>query len=228
MGPLILLFWTSGDVCLEFQSQGRSLLYFLTYVILRFTSGLTPADCIEINMAAEPFWSRHLQRCPQVLVKVRGSTHSKWIFQSIHSIVQKGKSSWHTQFYHIPGCFLAIFMPYAQGEFYSIEARPDTELASKSAWARTREDVTLFILSPAYNKWAQLLFCLLSLQCWKVWWQQLTTSDILSRALLVVRGTQSTVAQQFVTEDWIWTYHFVKFVIWYLIFTLPLVIESRL
>ena len=46
MGSLIPLLWTSGDVCLGFQSQGASLACFLTCVILRFTSGATPADCI--------------------------------------------------------------------------------------------------------------------------------------------------------------------------------------
>ena len=41
VGLLIPLFWTSGDVCSGFQSQGGSLACFLTCVILRFTSG----DC---------------------------------------------------------------------------------------------------------------------------------------------------------------------------------------
>ena len=64
MGPLIPLFWTSGDVCPGFQSKGGSLVCFLTCVILRFTSGVTPADCIEVSMAAKPFRSRYLQTCP--------------------------------------------------------------------------------------------------------------------------------------------------------------------
>ena len=54
--PLIPLFWTSGDVCSGFQCQDGSLACFLACVILRFTSGVTPADCIEVSMAAEPFW----------------------------------------------------------------------------------------------------------------------------------------------------------------------------
>ena len=46
MRPLIPLFSTNGDVC---QSQGGSLFAcFLACVILRFTSGATPADCIEV------------------------------------------------------------------------------------------------------------------------------------------------------------------------------------
>ena len=45
-------FWTSGDVC---------------PVILRFISGVTSADYIEVSMAAEPFWSTYLQMCPQAL-----------------------------------------------------------------------------------------------------------------------------------------------------------------
>ena len=36
MGPLIPLFWTSGDICPRFQSLGISLSCFLTCVILRF------------------------------------------------------------------------------------------------------------------------------------------------------------------------------------------------
>ena len=36
---------------------------------LRFTSGVTPADCIEVSMAAEPFQSTYLQTCPQALVE---------------------------------------------------------------------------------------------------------------------------------------------------------------
>ena len=43
VGLLIPMFWTSGDVCSGFQSQAGSLACFLTYVILRFTSGATPA-----------------------------------------------------------------------------------------------------------------------------------------------------------------------------------------
>ena len=47
VGPLIPLFWTSGDVCSGFQSQGRFLacLLFACALFLRFNSGATPADC---------------------------------------------------------------------------------------------------------------------------------------------------------------------------------------
>ena len=44
MRPLIPLFWTSGDVCPGFQSQGGSL----ACVILRFTSGATSADLLSL------------------------------------------------------------------------------------------------------------------------------------------------------------------------------------
>ena len=57
MGPLIPLFWTSGDVWPGFQSQGGSLVCFLTCVI---TFGATPADSIEVSMAAKPFKSTYL------------------------------------------------------------------------------------------------------------------------------------------------------------------------
>ena len=46
---------------------------FLACVILRLTSVVTPADCIEVKMVAEPFWSMYLQTCLQALVEVRGS-----------------------------------------------------------------------------------------------------------------------------------------------------------
>ena len=43
------------------------LACFLACVILRFTSGVTPVDCIEVSMSAEPFRSTYLQRCPQAM-----------------------------------------------------------------------------------------------------------------------------------------------------------------
>ena len=46
---------------------------FLACVILRFTSSVTPTECIQVSMAAKPFWSTYLQTCPQALVEVRGS-----------------------------------------------------------------------------------------------------------------------------------------------------------
>ena len=55
MGSLIPLFWTSGDVCPGFQSQGGSLARFVACVILRFNSGVTPADSIKFGMATKPF-----------------------------------------------------------------------------------------------------------------------------------------------------------------------------
>ena len=64
------LFWTSGDICPGFQSQSGSLVCFLACMILRFTSGVTPADCIEVSMVAEPFEYMHLQTYLQALVEV--------------------------------------------------------------------------------------------------------------------------------------------------------------
>ena len=53
------LLWTSGDVCPGFQSQGGFPCLHASLAVnngfLRFTSGVTPADCIEVTMAAEPF-----------------------------------------------------------------------------------------------------------------------------------------------------------------------------
>ena len=52
---------TSGDVCPRFQSEDGSFACFLVCVILSFTSGVTPADCIEVSMAAKTFQFAHLQ-----------------------------------------------------------------------------------------------------------------------------------------------------------------------
>ena len=64
MGPLIPLFWTSGDIYPGFQSQCRSpcLCAILPRYnrILRFTSSVTPADLLVASMAAEPFQSTYL------------------------------------------------------------------------------------------------------------------------------------------------------------------------
>ena len=55
-------FWTSGDECPGSQCQGRSLACFLTCVILRFTSGVTPADCM--GSAWQPsLFNPHACRC---------------------------------------------------------------------------------------------------------------------------------------------------------------------
>ena len=60
------VFWTFSEAC-----PGFPFAYFLACVILRFTSGATPAECIEACMAAELFQSTHLQTCPQALVEIR-------------------------------------------------------------------------------------------------------------------------------------------------------------
>ena len=47
------------------------LCAFSPVVIIRFTSGVTPADCMEVSMVVEPLWSSYLQiMCPQALVGV--------------------------------------------------------------------------------------------------------------------------------------------------------------
>ena len=54
-GPLILMFWTSGDVCPGFQSQGGSL----TWVLHHMHATDSPADLLVASMAAEPYWSMY-------------------------------------------------------------------------------------------------------------------------------------------------------------------------
>ena len=69
MGQLIPLFWTYADISPAFQRKGGSLACFLTCVILRFTSGVTPADSREVIMTVEPFLSTYSQTCLQALVE---------------------------------------------------------------------------------------------------------------------------------------------------------------
>ena len=52
MGPLIPMFWTSGDVSSGFQSLGGGIHDICS---LRFTSGETLADLLVAGMAADRF-----------------------------------------------------------------------------------------------------------------------------------------------------------------------------
>ena len=58
------LFWTSGNICHGFQSQGLSTCLHASSPtcngFLRFTSGVTPADLLVASMAAKPFQSTYL------------------------------------------------------------------------------------------------------------------------------------------------------------------------
>ena len=63
VGPLISLFWTSGDVCTGFQSRhGSPGLHALLLCneIFRFISGTTPADLLVAIIAANLFSSTYL------------------------------------------------------------------------------------------------------------------------------------------------------------------------
>ena len=58
VGPLIPLFWTSGDVSSGFQSQSGFCLICTWWrcmccTILRFTSAATNTDLLVASMAAE-------------------------------------------------------------------------------------------------------------------------------------------------------------------------------
>ena len=93
MWPRKPLFWTSGDVFLRFQSQGKSLFAcFFACVILRFTSSVTPAGCVMVSMAAEPFRSMYYQTCPQVLMEVRAGARTRdnliKILNHLHILIQ--------------------------------------------------------------------------------------------------------------------------------------------
>ena len=58
------MFWTSGDVCPGFQSQGGfpclCALLPVCNGFHRFISGATPADPLVASMEAEPFRSKYL------------------------------------------------------------------------------------------------------------------------------------------------------------------------
>ena len=64
-GPLIPLFWTSGDVSSGFQSQSGSALFELCGGVrdicsLRFTSGATPLTVYIASIAAGCFPHMHV------------------------------------------------------------------------------------------------------------------------------------------------------------------------
>ena len=66
----------------------------LACVILRFTTGATPVNCIEVSIAAEAIWPTYtvdFQMCPQASVEVWGSTHDCLCGE--HSAVSFGHSS---------------------------------------------------------------------------------------------------------------------------------------
>ena len=58
VGPLIPLFWTSGDICPRFQNRSGSSP--VCNVFLRFRSGARPADPLMASMAAESVLLIHL------------------------------------------------------------------------------------------------------------------------------------------------------------------------
>ena len=86
VGPLVPLFWTSPDICPGFQSQGGSLCMLSHLCDPQIHLW---CDCIEVSMAAKPFWSTYLQTSPQALVEVREVLVCTW---------------WQTTFIHFDPC----------------------------------------------------------------------------------------------------------------------------
>ena len=78
VGPLIPLFWTSGDICPGFQRLGGyltcMLLHLCTTYSFRFTSGVAPADLLAASIVAEPF---HLYTCIPALVRLQSTACNK-------------------------------------------------------------------------------------------------------------------------------------------------------
>ena len=62
-----------------FKKFWRTKVLFVGPLMLRFTSSVTPADCIKVSLVAEPFRSTYLQTCPKPLVEVwaRAQTHER-------------------------------------------------------------------------------------------------------------------------------------------------------
>ena len=118
VGPLIPLFCTSGDFCPGLKSQGGSLVCFLTSVILRFTSGVTPADCIEVSIAAKSFWSTYLQTCPQALVEVWARAQTHHCPCCVHLVLLPAYIVWEKVIiWHVSVClFMEGYRPSADGE----------------------------------------------------------------------------------------------------------------
>ena len=54
VGPLVPLFWTSGELCAGFQSSCLHVTSPACHGFLRFTSGAKPANLLADSMAAEP------------------------------------------------------------------------------------------------------------------------------------------------------------------------------
>ena len=72
VGPLISLFWTSGEVCPGFKPGYTSLKCLLLSCngFLRFTSDVTSIDCIEVRMTAKLFRPTYLFTNPQAWMGV--------------------------------------------------------------------------------------------------------------------------------------------------------------
>ena len=97
VGPLIPLFWTSGDDCPGFQSQGEFLhLCSLSPVcngFPRFTCGVTPVDILTASMAVKPF---HSCFCMQALYSSPGSSimlpHSNVMRHMLYRLSNSGSA----------------------------------------------------------------------------------------------------------------------------------------
>ena len=94
VGPLIPLFWTSGDVCPGFQSQGGSLVCMLpclhtTDASDSQVSGVTPADLLVASKAANCVSNMRVAE-----VGFDQETSHTVSRHAIHLAIQTGCTSW--------------------------------------------------------------------------------------------------------------------------------------
>ena len=114
VGPLIPLFWTSGDVSSGFQSQSgfclirtwRRRTSNVTHS-LRFISGATTADLLAASMATEPISSTYLRRH---WWELNGRPLAPWVnaffvfpscYYYIHYFEKHKYKDWHSCFFPI-------------------------------------------------------------------------------------------------------------------------------
>ena len=78
VGPLIPLFWNSGDISPWFQSPHLHTSWLMCNRFFQFTSGMTTADLFVASMAAKLF-DPHICTYIQVLVELEpGIAYAAW------------------------------------------------------------------------------------------------------------------------------------------------------
>ena len=111
--PLILLFWISGEVYPGFQSQDSPPhLHALSPAhdgLFRFISGVTSADLLVANMAAELFWSMYLCMyeywwglSPRLKSKTKRATASQHVTRQMLYLLSYASSAFFLLIFYLP------------------------------------------------------------------------------------------------------------------------------